>query len=60
MKKEELIEWCWVNLQFDNCPESWKDTYIVDILNGYQGNCHNHDGKAYKYSEIRNMFEGEE
>ena len=46
MKKEELIEWCWVNLQFDNCPESWEDTYIADILNGYQGNCHNHDGKT--------------
>lgn len=53
---EELVNWCWINLQFDNCPESWNDTYIVDILNGYQGNCHDHEGKAYSYEQIRDMF----
>lgn len=59
LKKDELIEWCWFNLAFDNCPNSWEDTYIEDILNGYRGTCHNHEGKVLSYSDIRNMFEEE-
>lgn len=56
MKKENLIEWCFENLEFTNCPNDWTKTYIVDILNGYQGTCHSKDGKVYTYSQIRNMF----
>lgn len=53
---KKLIEWCWNNLSFDNDPETWRNTYIIDILNGYNGDCHGKDGKAYRYQEIRNMF----
>ena len=56
---EELVNWCWLNLQFDNCPETWQDTYIIDIIKGYQGNCYTHDGKAYTYREIRDMIKRE-
>lgn len=58
MKENELklIEWCWNNLQFHNCPDTWEDTYIVDILNGCTGFCHDYNGKAYKFSDIRFMF----
>lgn len=55
---EELVNWCWLNLQFNNCPESWEDTFIIDIIKGYQGNCHTHDGKFYTYKQIRDMFKG--
>lgn len=54
MKK--LIEWCWLNLEFYNNPESWEDTYIIDILNGYNGTCYTKDGKVITYSQIRGMF----
>lgn len=57
INKEELIEWCWLNLEFYNCPESWEDTYIIDILNGYNGTCYTKDGKVITYSRIRSMFE---
>lgn len=57
INKEKLINWCWYNLEFYNCPESWEDTYIIDILNGYNGSCYNHDGKVFTYSSIRSMFE---
>lgn len=53
---EELVNWCWLNLEFDNCPDNWQDTFIIDIIKGYQGDCHTHDGKAYTYHEIRNMI----
>lgn len=60
LRKEELIEWCWEHLQFDNCPEAWEDTYIVDILNGYNNDCHTTDGKSISYSSIRFMFQKNE
>lgn len=55
--KEELIEWCWLNLEFYNNPENWEDTYIIDILNGFNGNCYTKDGKVVTYSQIRGIFE---
>lgn len=55
-KRDLLIDWCWINLQFDNSPETWRDTFIDDILNGYNGNAHMHDRKAITYSEIRSKF----
>lgn len=54
--KDNLIDWCWYNLQFNNVPENWQDTYIEDILNGYNGSCHDNDGYVHTYSQIRNMF----
>ena len=57
INKEKLIKWCWENLEFYNNPESWKDTYIVDILNGYRGDCHDVYGHTLTYSKIRFMFE---
>lgn len=57
INKEKLIKWCWNNLQFYNNPESWEETYIIDILNGYNGNCHDVNEKALTYSKIRSMFE---
>lgn len=57
MNKEKLIEWCWTHLQFNNCPENWEDTYIIDILNGYNGDCHDNKGNALTYRKIRAMFE---
>lgn len=60
LNKEKLIEWGWTNLSFNNCPENWEETYIVDILNGYNGDCHTNDGKAYRYSQIRAMFDESE
>ena len=60
INKEDLIEWCWENLKFDNCPDSWEETCILDILNNYNGNCHTHDGKVYSYRQIRRMFEVDE
>lgn len=56
LNKEMLIEWCWYNLQFYNNPADWTDTYIIDIINGYQGSCHGNDGKLYSYNEIRMAF----
>ena len=53
---EELVNWCWLNLEFDNCPDNWQDTFIIDIIKGYQGDCHTHDGKTYSYNEIRDMI----
>ena len=60
LNKEKLIEWAWLNLEFTNCPETWEDTYIIDILNGYNNNCHDVYGHALTYSEIRSMFYEEE
>lgn len=57
---EKLIDWCWCNLEFDNCPENWQETYIEDIINGYNGNCHTVKGKSLSYSDIRLMFMEEE
>lgn len=57
LKREELIEWCWENLQFDNDPETWEDTYIIDILENYQGTARKADGKLLSYSDIRVMFQ---
>lgn len=59
MNKNKLITWAWNNLRFDNCPENWDETYIIDILNGYDGVCHDVDGNIYSYSKIRAMFEEE-
>lgn len=56
LNKERLIEWAWTNLEFTNCPENWEDTYIVDIINGYNGDCHTNTGEALTYSQIRSMF----
>lgn len=56
LNKDALIEWTWINLEFTNCPDTWEDTYIVDIINGYNGNCHTNEGKALTYSEVRSMF----
>jgi hypothetical protein len=56
LKIEELKEWCWVNLRFDNCPEIVEDTYVEDIINGYNGDCYTNDGKVMKYWEVRDMF----
>ena len=56
LNKEKLIEWAWNNLEFTNCPETWEDTYIIDILNGYNGNCHTVEGKTLTYDKIRTMF----
>ncbi len=60
INKKELIEWCWLNLEFYNNPETWEDTYIIDILNGYNGNCHTKDGEVVTYSQIRGMFKTSE
>lgn len=60
MNEQKLIKWCWENLRFYNCPTTWEDTYIIDILNGYNGTCYNHEGRAYTYSKIRSMFEEED
>lgn len=54
--KDNLVKWCWYNLQFNNVPETWQDTYIEDILNGYNGSCHDSDGYVHTYSQIRDMF----
>lgn len=51
MNKEKLIEWCELNL----VPTD--ESKIEDILNGYNGSCHTHDGKIITYFEIRNMFD---
>jgi len=56
INKKKLIDWSWENLEFYNCPETWEDTYIIDILNGYNGNCCTKDGEALSYSKIRTMF----
>ena len=56
LKKDELINWCWENLEFNNCPDDWTDTYIVDILNGYNNTCHTKSGKSLSYAKIRSMF----
>lgn len=56
INKEKLVEWCWENLEFNNNPETWEDTYIVDILNNCNGDCHTKEGKALSYNKIRNMF----
>lgn len=59
MKNEKIIEWCIQNLEFNNNPESWEDTYIIDIINGYNGTCYTKNGKIMTYSKIRNMFDNE-
>lgn len=56
INKEKLVKWCWENLEFYNNPENWEDTFITDILEGYNGNCHTVEGKALTYSKIRSMF----
>lgn len=56
LNKEKLIDWCWLNLEFTNGPENWEDTYIIDIINGYDGRCHTKDRKSISYYEIRKMF----
>lgn len=56
MNKQDLINWCWENLQFNNDPENWKDTFIIDIINGYNGICYDKEGSPYWYYEIRNLF----
>ena len=53
---EELKRWAWFNLQFYNVPENVDDTFVDDIINGYSGTCHDVDGHALSYSEIRAMF----
>lgn len=60
IREKELIDWAWSNLQFYNSPESWEDTYITDILEGYKGTCYTNDGKVITYEKIRSMFEVEE
>lgn len=56
IKIQKLIKWCWENLQFYNNPESWKESYIQDIVNDYQGNTYDKNGKSWSYQEIRNRF----
>lgn len=57
INKEKLIEWAWCNLEFYNAPENWEETYIVDILNGYNGTALRNDGSEWlTYSHIREMF----
>lgn len=56
INEEKLINWCWCNLQFYNNPENWEDTFIIDILRGYQGTCHTVHDKVISYSKIRSMF----
>lgn len=60
LNEEKLIEWCWENLNFSNNPNSWEETFITDILNGYNGDCHTSDGKAITYRKIREMFTEED
>lgn len=55
LNKQDLIDWCWLNLEFDNDPETWEDTYIIDILSGYNGYCYI-NGKRLSYGRIRMMF----
>lgn len=54
---EKMKEWCWLNLEFTNNPETWEDTYIVDIINDYNETCHTIEGKVMTYQQIRNIFE---
>lgn len=56
LNKDALIEWGWINLEFYNNPDSWEDTYIIDIINGYNGNCHTKTGKTLTYNQVRSMF----
>ena len=56
INKEKLIIWCWENLQFYNAPENWEETYIIDILNGYNNTCYTNEDKVLTYSKIRLMF----
>lgn len=60
LRMRELIDWAWLNLHFYNSPESWEETYIVDILNGYKGICYTNDGKVITYEKVRSMFEQKE
>lgn len=58
LKRKELIEWCWCNLEFTNAPENWEDTYIIDIINGYSGMARKaENSKLISYSDIRFMFQ---
>lgn len=57
LKEKELIEWAWLNLQFNNSPFDWRETFIEDIINGYKGQCYTNDGKVITYAKIRSMFE---
>lgn len=59
INEEKLKFWCFQNLTFNNNPKDWNDTYIVDILNGYNGTCYATDGKVFTYQQIRNMFKEE-
>lgn len=59
MENKKLINWCLENLEFNNNAESWEDTYIVDIIKGYDGTCYTKDGKIMTYNKIRNMFDNE-
>ena len=56
INEEKLINWCWENLEFSNCPENWEDTEIIDILNGYMGTIRDKKGNLLSYGQIRNMF----
>lgn len=57
LKKNELVDWCWEHLEFNNCPENWTETYIVDILEGYKGQALRSDtGEWISYSTIRENF----
>lgn len=57
LKRKELIEWCWYNLEFTNNPVNWEDTYIIDIINGFSGMARRKSGSLISYAEIREMFE---
>ena len=54
---KKMVDWCWDNLEFNNCPDSWLDTEIVDIVNGCRGTAHTKDGNLITYTKIRMMFE---
>lgn len=59
INEEKLKFWCFQNLTFNNNPKDWNDTYIVDILNGYDGTCYATDGEVFTYKKIRDMFKEE-
>lgn len=59
INEEKLKFWCFQNLTFNNNPKDWNDTYIVDILNGYDGTCYATNGEVFTYKQIRDMFKEE-
>lgn len=58
-KNQKLVAWAWENLEFNDCPDDPADSYIIDILRGYNGDCHTKTGKTMTYAQIRFMFENE-